>query len=189
VAKGNSEKHVRLLQRRLEKIAEGRQLRLLSDIEATRINAWLARQQATVSRFSAQTRNYYLDTIKYFCSWLVEVDRLQRNPLLLVKRIDVHAYRRHDRRALADEEFSRLIGAAESGRVVQGVGGKVGATIYLMAGWTGFRRRELASLTIASLNLGGNPPTSGRERATANGGEKTRYRCTPLSLSICTSTL
>jgi hypothetical protein len=32
--------------------------------------------------------------------------------------------------------------------------------MYALAAWTGFRKGEIGSLTLRSLNLDGNPPTA-----------------------------
>ena len=76
-----------------------------------------------------------------------------KSPLQTLRKMNVSADRRHDRRSLTDEEFCRLIAAAESGKHVEGMSGPDRAMLYIMASWTGFRRRELSSLTRRSLFL------------------------------------
>ncbi|MGL4514415.1 MAG: tyrosine-type recombinase/integrase [Lacipirellulaceae bacterium] len=159
LAKGGTKKHVRLLVVRLEGVASECRLQRLADIDGPKIAAWLAKQRNESDRFSAQTNNYYLTTVKAFCNWLVANERLPRSPLAALKPVDVRTDRRHDRRALTDEEFERLLAAAASGNSVQGMSGPERAMLYLTASWTGFRRRELASLTAASLDLDGESPS------------------------------
>ena len=67
--------------------------------------------------------------------------------------------RRHDRRALTDEELRRLIAAAESGPVVMGMAGPDRAMLYRVALGTGFRANELRNLTLESFDLDADPPT------------------------------
>jgi integrase len=74
--------------------------------------------------------------------------------------MNVSTDRRHDRRALSSEEFAALIAAARSGPPIEGISGPDRAMLYILAGWTGFRKGELGSLTLRSLNLDGNPPTA-----------------------------
>ena len=41
---------------------------------------WLDEQQSTKARFSAQTRNFYRDTLMYFLNWCVERVSLPGSP-------------------------------------------------------------------------------------------------------------
>jgi integrase len=64
---------------------------------------------------------------------------------------------RHNRRALTDEEFLKLVQAAgKSDKSVEGMTGPERSFLYAMARMTGLRRSELASLTTASFVLGGD---------------------------------
>ncbi len=157
-AKGNSEEHVRITLGRIRRLVAGCEFTFLADIEATKVAAWLAGQRTAGKRISAQTSNFYLDGVKYFCNWLVTHERLPRNPLASLKRVSIETDRRHDRRSINDEEFRRLITAAEQGPPVQGLSGADRGMLYLVAAWTGYRRRELASLTLRSLVFDGKTP-------------------------------
>jgi integrase/recombinase XerD len=109
---------------------------------------------------SAQTRNHYLKSAKSFTAWLVRDRRTPTDPLMHLSRQNVAVDRRHDRRALSPAEFASLIEVARSGKPVEGISGPDRAMLYMLAGWTGFRKGELGSLTLRSLNLDGNPPTA-----------------------------
>jgi len=74
--------------------------------------------------------------------------------------LNVKTDRRHDRRALTADEFRLLLEAARSGPCIQSICGKDRAMMYTLAAWTGFRKREIGSLTKRSLNLDGDPPTA-----------------------------
>jgi integrase/recombinase XerD len=54
---------------------------------------------------------------------------------------------------------SRLVAAARAGGQVEGISGPDRAMLYTLAAWTGFRKGELGSLTLGSLDLKSNPPT------------------------------
>jgi integrase len=157
-SKGNSEQHVGQTIARIRKLATACKFRSLPDIDAPKIANWLARRRKKSARFSAQTSNFYLDCFKYFCNWLVTYDRIPKNPVSMLQRVNVDTDRRHDRRSLADEEFVRLVEAARNGRRAEGVQGKDRAMLYILAAWTGYRRRELASLTRRSFELTADPP-------------------------------
>jgi integrase/recombinase XerD len=87
-------------------------------------------------------------------------ERLFRNPVASLKRVTIETDRRHDRRAITDEEFQRLIAAAEQGTEIEGMAGRDRAMLYLLATWTGYRRREFASLTLESLDLTCQTPSA-----------------------------
>jgi integrase/recombinase XerD len=102
----------------------------------------------------------YLKAAKQFTRWLVRDRRTPTDPLVHLSRLNVRTDRRHDRRALSDEEFKRLVEAARRGKRVEGVSGPDRAMLYVLAAWTGFRKGELGSLTLRSLSLDADPPTA-----------------------------
>lgn len=158
-AKGGTETHVAQTTARIERLVEGCGFRRVNEIEAPKVANWLAEQRRTKTRFSNQTSNFYRDSVVYFCNWLVRHNRLDRNPVSALDRINVDVDRRHDRRALSDDEFRRLVSAALGGRDVEGMTGPDRAMLYVLSAWTGFRRAELAALTRRSLDLDGEIPT------------------------------
>jgi integrase len=67
--------------------------------------------------------------------------------------------RRGDRlTSMFSREFERLIQAAETGKTIESISGPDRAIVYILATWTGFRRRDLSSLTRKSLELEGETP-------------------------------
>jgi integrase len=73
--------------------------------------------------------------------------------------LNVKVDRRHDRRALTTDEFARLLEAAMTGKVVESISGPNRAMLYVLSAWTGYRKKELGSLTPRSLQLDADPPT------------------------------
>ncbi len=159
LSKQNTEKHVDQTIRRITKLCEGCGFRRIAELDCPTIVAWLAEQRRTRKRFSAQTSNFYQDAVKAFGGWLCRYERMPNNTLSSLERISVETDRRHDRRSLNDEEFRRLVNAAANGRVIESVSGADRAMLYILAAWTGFRRRELASLSEKSLDLSSEQPT------------------------------
>ena len=102
---------------------------------------------------SAQTYNHYLKSIKHFMRWLEREQRIVRNPIAHLARLNVRTDRRHDRRALSQEEFQRLVKTAHDGPPIESISGQDREMIYLIAAWTGFRKGEIGSLTIGSFDL------------------------------------
>ena len=109
---------------------------------------------------SAQTYNNYLTAIKQFSRWLVRDRRTLVDPLMHLSKLNVRTDRRHDRRALTEEEFSRLVETARNGKSIEGISGPDRAMMYVLAAWTGFRKGEVGSLTLRSLKFDDDPPTA-----------------------------
>ncbi len=129
----------------------------LNDLAA--IAAWRRGQQSGRGGLSVQTSNHYLRSLKRFTGWLVKRERTASDPLADLGALNARVDRRHDRRALEPPDFHALLTAATRGPVVEGIDGPTRSLLYLLAGWTGFRRKELASLTRRSFDLDGVPPS------------------------------
>ena len=108
---------------------------------------------------SLQTCNHYLKGMKQFSRWLRRDGRSQDDAIAHLSGYNVQTDRRHDRRALADDEMRRLIQAAEQGPVVLGMAGVDRAMLYRLATGTGLRANELRSLTPEAFKLSATPPT------------------------------
>ncbi len=158
-SKGNTNKHAAQTISRIKGLLEGCAFHRLRDLDALKVATWLAAQRQTSKRFSAQTSNFYGDVARAFCAWLVTNDRIARNPLALLRRVNIAVDRRHDRRALSEDEFRKLIESAASGPMLEGLSGRDRAMLYVLATWTGLRRGELAALTRRCLELDTQPPT------------------------------
>jgi integrase len=127
--------------------------------DLARIAAWRRARQQQRPGLSIQTSNQYLTSLKHFTRWLVRRDRLGKDPLADLAILNNRVDRRHDRRALDSADFYKLLDAAEHGPVIEGIAGPDRAMLYLLAGWSGFRRKELASLTRQSFDLKSVPAT------------------------------
>ncbi len=159
LAKGDSEQHAEQTVGRITRLLDGCEFRKLSDVNAPAVAEWLATCRSEKKRFSLQTSNYYLIAVKAFFAWLTEHGRINKNPLSSLKRLNAETDRRHERRPLSEDEFQWLVSAAESGPVIEGVSGRDRAMLYVLSAWTGFRKRELSSLTLESIDLDGEPPS------------------------------
>ena len=144
---------------KLKKVIDGRHWKMIADISASGVLDFLG-QLRRDKGLSAQTYNHYLKAVKAFTRWLVRDRRMANDPLAHLSRLNVHTDRRHDRRALSAEEFSRLVEAARGGKPVETIPGADRAMMYVLAAWTGLRRAEIGSLTPQSLRLEDRPPTA-----------------------------
>jgi len=156
--KGATFKQVAESTRQLQKMVDGCKWKFIGDIASAGALEFLG--QLRRDGRSAQTCNHYLKIAKQFTRWLVRDRRAPENVLEHLSRMNVRLDRRHDRRALSDDEFRRLVEAARSGPRVEGIDGADRAMMYVLAAWTGFRKGEIGSLTLRSLRLDDDPPTA-----------------------------
>ena len=170
-SRNNSPRHVTDTITKIRRCTEACRWRTPAQIKATDVEQFLVNLREEFG-CSIETSNHYLRSIKAFCRWLCLNKRLIENPLLSLSILNSRIDRRHDRRALSDEEFQLLLDAAESGPPVQGITGPDRAMLYLLAAYTGFRKGELGSLTLKSFDFadskdGVKPPTVAIEAAYA----------------------
>jgi integrase len=102
---------------------------------------------------SIKTRNYYLLHMKQFTRWLVDEERLYRDPIRRLKRIDPGRDIRRVRRIPTDDEVARLMAAAQSGRRRMKTTGPERALLYAVAMFTGLRASECRHLGWPNFDL------------------------------------
>ena len=156
-SKNNSPSYVREIMGKIRRFIKACHWKRTGQIKATDVQGFLA--DLREDGLSIQTSNHYLRAIKSFSRWLVVNKRLKSNPLDSLSMLNVRVDRRHDRRPLSQDEFTRLVKVAESGPPIESICGRDRAMLYILAAWTGLRRGELGSLTRKSFKLDGNPPT------------------------------
>jgi integrase len=161
--KGNTEKQVGQVVRRCERVFDGCRFVLLADLDSSTSERWQSdkRQPSKAGGgISPQTFNHYVTALKSFGNWLVRTNRVSANPFRHLAKVNAEVDTRHVRRPLSDDEFTRLVAAAESGTCFRGLSGADRAMLYTVAGYTGLRASELASLSSGSFSLDADPPTA-----------------------------
>ena len=157
-AKGNSSQHLKDTISRINAIIEGCQFKYLPDLAAGKVADYLANRRA--EGLSITSANHYLTAVKGFSRWLVRDQRKANNPLAHLSRLNADTDIRVERRALSAEEFGKLISAALASETkFRGLTGRDRAMLYTVAGYSGFRASELASMALTSFDLDGKPPT------------------------------
>ena len=121
------------------------------DLDPVEVSAYVAdlKRKGAGSR----TVNARLTALKSFTRWLFRTERMRTDPMMQVAKLNAKTDRRHERRALADEEVVRLLQAADRGPRVGRMTGADRAVLYRLAVEMGLRKGEIASLTPASFNL------------------------------------
>jgi len=158
LAKGNTAKHAHMTRQRATRIIDLAGATRISNLVPSSVQAALGFLRDHKD-LAPQTCNYYLRAIKQFTRWLWRDGRAGEDALVHLSGFNTQLDRRHDRRALTDEELARLIQTAEDGDDVLGMPGPERAMLYRLAVGTGFRAGELRSLTPESFDLDAEPPT------------------------------
>ena len=179
-ADGTSSDHRGNVRRCLERIAGDCRFALLGDLKRETFERWLARM--TKDGMGARTRNLHRASLVAFCNWCIVTDRLTNNPFAKVKKANEDADPRRKRRAMDEDELTRLLDVARRRPLVDRMTvrrgkrkgeayanlrpetrtklehlGQERALIYKTLVLTGLRRGELASLTVGQLELDSEP--------------------------------
>jgi site-specific recombinase XerD len=156
--KANTPKYIKLTMGRVRRIVDGCGFVTLAAIDADDVQDFLTELQEEED-LGHRTYNHYLQAMDAFCNWCVP-KRMLCNPLAGLERLNTAVDVRHQRRALAPEEFSSLVQSArDSGKRIQGLSGEQRARVYILSYMTGLRRKEIGSLTPQSFKLELSPPT------------------------------
>ena len=153
----NTKKYVGEVVNKIRRILNDCKMRHIRDLAYDRVEAYLGNSRR--NGMSIQTSNHYVRAIKEFSRWLVRSKRTAQDALAELRILDAKADRRHERRPLTEDEFARLVDAAFAGSEIEGVSGIDRAMMYVLAAWTGYRRAELASLTLRSFDFENTPAT------------------------------
>jgi len=162
---------------RLNRIARDCGLVRLSDLTPTALERWLLERQQ--EDMSAGTRNAYREAWIGFGNWCVTTNRLQTNPMASLPKANVKADCRRKRRAMTEEELTRLLDATRrrpvldamtirrgpnKGKAIAKISneskrrlellGRERSLIYKTYLLTGLRKSELASITAGQVHIG-----------------------------------
>ena len=157
----NTKKHVKQTVNRIRRLVSEADIKAPADIDFMTVET-VMREMVESGEFGHKTHNHYLQAMDQFCKWLSHGQRqiLPCNPIAGMERLNTEIDVRHQRRALTQDEFWKLVdSAASSGVEIQCFDGFDRAKIYMISYFTGLRRKEIASLTPMSFNLTDNPPT------------------------------
>ncbi len=149
-------KQVQLTSGRAKRLLELAGIERLNEITPSAIQNALAKLREKGR--AAKTLNDTLTSVKQFCGWARADGRISENPIDSVKGFNTRTDRRHDRRALTDDEVRQLIRAAENGPALLGCSGIERALIYRLAVLSGLRANEIRTLKKRSFILDETQP-------------------------------
>jgi integrase len=123
------------------------------DVNADDLSRWMGE-----SSLSAKSLNHYLTTARTLLNWMVKQGRITFNPLRSVDLLPGNEEKRRPRRALSDDDFSKLVdGSGERG------------IAYLVAATTGSRFGEMLEVERGDIHLDdGDPRIVARAATTKN---------------------
>ncbi len=147
--KGNTVSYVIQTISRIEKAFKQCKFIFWNDITADEVENFLSDLRDNGA--SDQTSNYYLQSLKAFCKWMVKRKRAGESPLTPLDNRTIT--NKGKRRALSSDEVRKLLEAKESEPERYNTTGHQRATLYLLAVETGLRASELRSLTVSSFDL------------------------------------
>ncbi len=153
LARGDTVEHARLTKYRIESILTGCGFVFSPDIQASRLQRYLAGLRADGEGIGAQTYNYYLQSAKQFCRWMVQDGRAAESPIEHLKSINARVDRRRERRALEPDELKRLLETVVKGPERYGMSGYERYLLYRFAAETGLRANEIRTLTVQSFDF------------------------------------
>ncbi len=149
----------RQLVAREAKVLDGCGFSVWSEIRADRIASHLAGLREGDEELSAQTSNFYLQSVKQFCRWMVLNRRASESPVAHLAGLNVKTDRRHDHVQLEVDEVRRLLAAAAAGPEREGMAGPERRLLYKLAIESGLRANELRTLKISAFDFTANTVT------------------------------
>ncbi len=154
----SSATYIRTVITRVRKVLDGCRFTYWPDVTASKVQAFVDELKKR-DGLGVQTCNFYLQAIKQFCKWMIQDGRAPDSPVTHLKGGNVRTDRRHDRRALSDDELRLLLETTKNGATRFGMASEDRAVLYSVTVETGLRVGELRSLTWGSFDLTGDPPS------------------------------
>jgi integrase len=154
-AKGNTKEHVMQTVQRVKNVFEGCRLATWNNLQASKVQSYIASLRDNQTGIAASTFNCYLQATKQFCKWMVQDRRASESPLehLKCETIRKVVDEEHPRRALEIDELRRLLEVTKAGIKRFGMTGYERYLLYRFAAETGLRAKELRSLKVCSFDL------------------------------------
>lgn len=125
------------IEKRLQKLITQCRWEYIRDVSADAFVRWRSEQKK-----AAKTLNDYLDAISEFFNWMLQQEKVLKNPLKGVGRVETRGNEVRKRRASNDDELRRLLAVAGQRKAA-----------YVTAMFTGLRRDELETLQWGKVNL------------------------------------
>lgn len=158
-AKGGTKRHPAVTESRALRVLELARVKRIGELTLSRVVEAMGRLRE-LDDAAAETINHHVRAIKGFSRWLWRDGRTRDHILAHLATSRSDGDQRRVRRAITAAEAARVVRAAMDGRPFLTMSGPDRAWAYELAMATGFRARELATLTPERFDLAGTPPTA-----------------------------
>src|ERR1700722_13463143 len=142
-AMGRDPEYIYIVDKQIRKLLQECRWTALPSVTSDSFLKWRSRQRGKAPK----TLNDYLASLSGLLRWMERNERLEKNPLRLVQKVQTNGRQGRHRRAFTHEEMQRLLAIAGTRKVV-----------YLAAVYTGLRRGELSKLLKTDLHLDAKQP-------------------------------
>ncbi len=182
-AKGNSKGYIRHTQNRLKKIIDDCRFYYFRDITKSAVEIYVGK--LIKDGVSSTTAGHYLDSIKTFLNWAEQDQRIIRNPIAKQGKPDRDSV---PKGVLNPEQFVKLIKTTFEKNVLIGRNtGQERAILYILAGTTGLRKKELLSLAWDDINLSVDNAYVRVKASNAKNDKEAKQPIPPFVVSILTA--
>ena len=146
-AKRYSTGYIRHTQNRLNKTVEDCRFFYFRDITKTAVEIYIGK--LIKDGLSTTTAGHYLDSFKTFLNWAEQDQRIMKNPIAKMAK---PARDSEKKGVLEPEQFVYLIKTTSERNILIGrTSGQERAVLYLLAGMTGLRKKELLNLNTGTI--------------------------------------
>ena len=182
-AKGYSRDYVVRSRNRLKKIVSDCRFCYFRDITQSAVEIYSGKMKK--DGYGDTSRGHYLDILKTFLNWAEQDQRIIRNP---IAKMDKPARDSEKKGILTPEQFVHLIKTTSEKNILIGrTSGQERAVLYLIAGLTGLRRKELLNLTWDAINLSANNASVKVKASIAKNGKEAEQPVPAILVSVLTA--
>jgi integrase len=182
-AKGNSKGYIRHTQNRLKKIIGDCRFYYFRDITKSAVEIYVGK--LIKDGVSSTTAGHYLDSIKTFLNWAEQDQRIIRNPIAKLGKPDRDSAFKG---VLNPEQFVKLIKTTFEKNVLIGRNtARERAILYILAGTTGLRKKELLSIAWDDINLSVDNAYVRVKASDAKNDKEAKQPIPPFVVSILTA--
>jgi len=182
-SKGYSRDYVVRSRNRLKKIVSECRFTYFRDITQSAVEKYSGKMKK--DGYGDTSRGHYLDALKTFLNWAEQDQRIIRNPLATLEK---PARDSEKKGILEPGQFVHLIKTTSERNILIGrTTGQERAVLYLLAGLTGLRRKELLNLTWDAISLSADNALVKVKASIAKNGKEAEQPVPPILVSVLTA--
>ena len=179
-AKAYSKGYIRHTQNRLKKTVKDCRFTYFRDIKKSAVEIYVGK--LIKDGVGSTTAGHYLDSIKTFLNWAEQDQRIIRNPIAKMGKPDRDSV---PKGVLNPEQFVHLIKTTSEKNILIGkTTGQMRAVLYLLAGMTGLRKKELLNLCWDDINLSSDNAFVKVKASIAKNGKEAEQPVPPIVVNL-----